>query len=63
LRSSPLVDEDLFRAAFTYLQQRRDKRHSLTDCVSFVVMQQLGIADALAFDAHFAQAGFTRLPG
>jgi predicted nucleic acid-binding protein len=56
------VDENLFRAAFAYLQQRADKRYSLTDCVSFVVMRQLGIREALAFDAHFEQAGFARLP-
>ena len=56
------VDEELFRAAFEYLRRRPDKRFSLTDCVSFVLMDRLGIRQALAFDAHFEQAGFTRLP-
>ena len=56
------VDEELFRSAFAYLERRPDKRFSLTDCVSFVLMSQLGIQEALAFDAHFEQAGFTRLP-
>lgn len=56
------VDEDLFRAAWTYFRRREDKRFSLTDCISFVVMEQLGIETALAFDAHFVQAGFRTLP-
>ena len=56
------VDEDLFAAAWSYFRRRGDKRFSLTDCVSFVLMQRLGIEAALAFDAHFAQAGFRTLP-
>ncbi len=39
-----------------------DKRFSLTDCVSFVLMERLGIERALAFDARFVQAGFRILP-
>lgn len=31
------VDETLLRQAFDLLRERRDKRYSLTDCVSFVV--------------------------
>jgi predicted nucleic acid-binding protein len=57
------VDEELFRTGWEYLQQRPDKRYSLTDSVSFVLMQRLGIVEALAFDAHFRQAGFQILPG
>ena len=55
------VDEDLLRAALEYLERRPDKRFSLTDCISFVLMGRLGIQQALAFDVHFEQAGFTRL--
>lgn len=67
LMSSPSVrvvhvDEELLTAAFEYLKKRPDKRFSLTDCVSFVLMERLGMKQALAFDAHFEQAGFTRLP-
>ena len=40
---------------------RMDKAWSLTDCVSFVVMRERGITRALAFDQHFAQAGFEPL--
>ena len=56
------VDADLFRAAWIYFRRREDKRFSLTDCISFVVMEQFGIESALAFDAHFVQAGFRTLP-
>jgi predicted nucleic acid-binding protein len=56
------VDEELFVAAFEYLRKRPDKRFSLTDCVSFVLMTRLGIQKALAFDSHFEQAGYIRLP-
>lgn len=40
---------------------RRDKDWSLTDCISFVVMRQLGISEALTADHHFEQAGFSVL--
>jgi predicted nucleic acid-binding protein len=56
------LDEQLFAAGFEHLSNRPDKRFSMTDCVSFVVMERLGLREALAFDAHFEQAGFTRLP-
>lgn len=56
------VGEDLFRRAFDLLERRPDKRYSLTDCVSFVVMAERGIATAYAFDRHFEQEGFVREP-
>jgi len=40
---------------------RLDKEWSLTDCISFVVMQRLAIIDALTADRHFIQAGFAAL--
>jgi hypothetical protein len=40
---------------------RSDKDWPLTDCVSFVVMQELGLTDALTADRHFNQAGFNSL--
>lgn len=39
-----------------------DKEWSFTDCVSFVVMKQLDIKEAFAFDHHFDQMGFLRKP-
>jgi predicted nucleic acid-binding protein len=53
----PLSD-DLFAAAVKLFQSRADKEWGLTDCVSFVVMQSRGIAEALTADGHFEQAGF-----
>ena len=40
---------------------RPDKSWSLTDCISFEVMRERGLTDALAADAHFHQAGFQAL--
>jgi predicted nucleic acid-binding protein len=57
------VAEELFHAGWNYIQQFQDKRYSLTDCISFVVMEQRGIQAALTFDRHFTQAGFQREPG
>jgi uncharacterized protein len=56
------VERDLFREGWSYFQQHEDKHYSLTDCVSFVVMQRLKIATAFAFDHHFRQAGFATEP-
>ena len=56
------VDTGLFEEAWRYFQKRPDKDYSLTDCVSFVVMEREGIQEALTFDGHFDQAGFRRLP-
>ncbi len=56
------VDETLFHAGWTYLQHYQDKDFSLTDCISFIVMQKFGISTAFAFDRHFTQAGFLKEP-
>lgn len=56
------VDEALFYEGWQYFEQHEDKTFSLTDCVSFVLMKRLGIAEALTFDKHFVQAGFVKLP-
>jgi uncharacterized protein len=56
------VDEGLFYEGWTYLQRHQDTDDSFTDCISFVVMQRLGISTAFAFDQHFVQAGFTKAP-
>jgi predicted nucleic acid-binding protein len=56
------VGKGLFRGAFGLFGWRPDKRYSLTDCVSFVVMRERGLDTAFAFDRHFEQEGFVREP-
>jgi uncharacterized protein len=51
----------LFAAGKDLYSTRPDKDWSLTDCISFVVMQERGIAEALTGDHHFEQAGFKPL--
>jgi predicted nucleic acid-binding protein len=55
------LSEELFKKAFELFRGRRDKEWGLTDCLSFVVMWERGIAEALTADRHFRQAGFRTL--
>lgn len=55
------VDEGLHAAALSLLQSRLDKSYSLCDAVSFLLMRQNGITEALTTDHHFEQEGFVRL--
>lgn len=54
-------EKKLLDKAFTLYAERPDKDWSLTDCTSFVVMQRMGLKDALTADRHFVQAGFNAL--
>jgi uncharacterized protein len=54
--------EDEERAAFDYFKRHRDQVYSFADCLSFVVMDQLGITEALAVDSDFTHR-FTARPG
>ena len=56
------VDEPLLLDAWDYFTRHQDKRYSLTDCVSFMVMRRFGIHTAYAFDRNFIQAGFVIEP-
>ena len=49
--------------AWQLVVSRADKRWSLVDASSFVMMRRLGITDALTTDHHFEQAGFARMLG
>jgi predicted nucleic acid-binding protein len=51
----------LFSRGLTLYGQRPDKAWSLVDCISFVVMKERHITDALTSDRHFEQAGFKAL--
>ncbi len=47
-----------YRRGLDLYARRADKHWSLTDCISFVVMEDEGLREALTGDRHFAQAGF-----
>jgi predicted nucleic acid-binding protein len=52
---------DRFAAARGFMLKHLDQEFSFTDCVSFVVMKELRLSDALATDKHFRIAGFNPL--
>lgn len=67
VRREPLLVEpstpDLERrAAEEWLERFEDQPFSLTDAVSFTVMSDRGIKEALTLDRHFAAAGFIMVP-
>ena len=51
----------LFEEGLQLFEQRQDKEWTLTDCISFAVMSELRLQDALTGDKHFEQAGFSCL--
>jgi uncharacterized protein len=55
------LSTDLFDRGLELFESRADKNWSLTDCISFLVMQQRGLSESLSADHHFVQAGFTIL--
>lgn len=66
LRSNPLVevlpvDSELQRRGEELYGARPDKGWSLTDCISFVIMNDQQITEALTADHYFEQAGFVAL--
>ena len=48
-------------AATAMYARASDQTWSLTDCASFIVMEERGITEALAHDRDFEQAGFIAL--
>ena len=52
------ADEQRARAI---VKQYQDKNFSLTDAITFAVMERLGIGRAFTFDRNFAQYGFVPL--
>lgn len=55
------ASEELYRRAFQLYKGRLDKEWGLTDCLSFVIMRDRNLTDALTADEHFQQAGFRAL--
>ena len=54
---------ELFQRGLALYEERQDKAWGITDCISFVVMRDRGIREALTTDSDFEQAGFTALLG
>jgi predicted nucleic acid-binding protein len=55
------IDERFHQNALALLHERLDKTWSLCDAVSFLLMQQHSLTEALTTDHHFEQAGFAKL--
>ena len=66
IRTNPRVkvvplSAQLLQSGIEHYAQHTDKDWSLTDCISFVVMRDQGIQEALTGDHNFEQAGFRAL--
>jgi len=55
------VDSKLLKRAVDFYKNRQDKEWGLTDCISFIVMDDNDLAEAFTTDDHFQQAGFRAL--
>lgn len=54
-------DAEIFNKSLQLYRERPDKEWSLTDCTSFILMNDLQIKYAFTSDKHFEQAGFIKL--
>jgi predicted nucleic acid-binding protein len=57
IHAQPEIEE----RAFDWLLRHDEREYSFVDAVSFEVMRERGIEEALAFDADFEAAGFRTL--
>jgi hypothetical protein len=55
------ASRELLDRALDLYHQHADKQWTLTDCVSFIIMRERGVSEALTGDKHFEQAGFVAL--
>jgi uncharacterized protein len=55
------VSSELFNKGLNLYESRLDKSWGLTDCISFVVMGEHNLSEALTTDDHFRQAGYRAL--
>ena len=53
------VNEALHKLGAARCRQARERRLSLTDCISFEVMHREHVREAVVDDGHFAAEGFT----
>jgi predicted nucleic acid-binding protein len=52
------AEQNWFDLGVELYTARPDKKWSLTDCISFVVMRDMGLTEALTADSDFTQGGF-----
>jgi len=55
------TDAERFHTVKNYFLKHVDQQWSFTDCLSFRLMKERRLRDALTKDTHFAQAGFVAL--
>ena len=55
------TDASRFRRAKEFFLRHDDHGYSFTDCVSFIVMKEFSLHEALTKDKHFREAGFKGL--
>lgn len=55
------VDSELLGQAIDFYHKRKDKEWGLTDCISFIVMENQDLTKALTSDEHLIQASFRAL--
>jgi hypothetical protein len=51
------ISPALYKRAVKLYGERRDKQWSHVDCSSFLVMEELGIKEAVSFDGDFHEWG------
>ncbi|CAN2042247.1 PIN domain-containing protein [Candidatus Magnetomoraceae bacterium gMMP-15] len=52
------VKNEIFDKSLKFYGSRLDKEWGLTDCISFIIMQENSLTHALSTDHHFKQAGY-----
>ena len=52
-------DDTLVRSAKAIIRRQADQKFSFVDCLSFCVMTERKLVEALTTDAHFRKAGFS----
>ncbi len=55
------ITPQLFQSGLNLYESRQDQTWGLVDCLSFIVMEQQNLIDAVTSDIHFIQAGFRAL--
>jgi uncharacterized protein len=55
------VDTTLLMKGLDLYKNRVDKDWGLTDCISFIIMQEQNLIEAVTADTDFVQAGFRAL--